>query len=101
MNRQQLAEASGVPDGTLAGLLAGTKPMYVDQIVGLALALDIEPAAWMEELGLTWHQNSGKAADVVSIASKKTSPDSGISSDAIAADDDVSIAGEQESRHET
>jgi len=50
LSRQELAKRSGVPDGTIAGLFAGTKPIYVDQLVAFAVALKADQAAWMREL---------------------------------------------------
>lgn len=41
MNRAELAERSGVPDGTISGIFAHKRPVYADQIFSLALALDI------------------------------------------------------------
>jgi transcriptional regulator with XRE-family HTH domain len=50
MNRAELAEASGVPEGTLAGILAGTKPIYAEQMVGLAEALGAPLGEWVREM---------------------------------------------------
>lgn len=50
LNRTQLAERSGVPEGTVAKILAGRAPVYADQLVGLADALGADLAAWIGEL---------------------------------------------------
>lgn len=47
MSRLQLADASGVPDGTLSGILAGSKPIYAEQLAGIAHALDANVAEWI------------------------------------------------------
>lgn len=50
MNRDELAERSGVPSGTLAGIFAGTKPVYSEQLVALADALGESIEAWAREM---------------------------------------------------
>lgn len=50
MNRAELSERSGVPDGTLAKILAGRAPIYADQLVGLADALGAPVEEWVREM---------------------------------------------------
>jgi transcriptional regulator with XRE-family HTH domain len=50
MNRQELADASGVPAGTIAKILAGLAPVYADQLVGIADALGADLPAWVREV---------------------------------------------------
>lgn len=50
LNRDELAKKAGVPAGTLAGLFAGTKPLYADQLVALAHALGADGAEVMRQL---------------------------------------------------
>lgn len=50
MNRAELEERSGIPDGTLARILSGRAPIYADQLVGLADALEVDPDAWVREM---------------------------------------------------
>lgn len=47
LTRQELSARSGVPEGTIAGLLAGTKPIYVDQLVALGAALGADWEDWL------------------------------------------------------
>jgi len=44
MNRADLSTASGVPEGTLSGIFAGTKPLYVAQFLRLVAALELDIA---------------------------------------------------------
>lgn len=81
LNRADLSERSGVPDGTLSGLLAGRRPLYADQVVSLARALGIEVGDWFDY-----------AAGNVS--------DFGDSYLSLAADEDGDIQDEQESYNE-
>ena len=50
MTRQELAKESGIPDGSLAGLFAGTKPLYAEQLVGLAVALGLDVTELASEM---------------------------------------------------
>lgn len=50
MNRMELAERSGVPDGTLAKIFSGRAPVYAEQLVGLSDALDIPFERWLREM---------------------------------------------------
>jgi len=50
MNRAELAERSGVPAGTLAGIMNGTKPIYAEQLALLSEALGVPPEKWIKEM---------------------------------------------------
>lgn len=50
MNRAELAELSGVPEGTLAGIFAGTKPVYAEQVAYLADALGQSVDDWARQM---------------------------------------------------
>jgi len=50
MNRAELAERSGVPDGTIAKIMAGRAPIYAEQLVGLADALGVPIHEWLDEM---------------------------------------------------
>src|SRR5438128_455652 len=43
MKGVQLAEATGLPKSTMAGLLAGTSAMDLDQLMKICTVLDLEP----------------------------------------------------------
>lgn len=49
MNRPELAERSGIPDGTLARIFSGRAPIYAEQLIGLADALDVPIDTWVRE----------------------------------------------------
>lgn len=50
MRRDEIAEKSGVPDGTLGNILAGRRPVYVEQMIALARALDVDARNWIAVL---------------------------------------------------
>lgn len=50
LRRDQLAEQSGVPDGTLAKIFSGRAPVYADQLAGIAKALGASPTEWLDEM---------------------------------------------------
>lgn len=50
MRRDEIAEKSGVPEGTLGNILAGRRPVYVEQMIGLARALNVDARDWIAVL---------------------------------------------------
>jgi transcriptional regulator with XRE-family HTH domain len=50
MNRAELAEQSGIPDGSLGNILTGRRPIYAEQMVALADALGVPLQEWLDEM---------------------------------------------------
>lgn len=50
MTRAELADRARLPDGTLSGVEAGTKPIYAEQMVLLADALNVPVDEWVREM---------------------------------------------------
>lgn len=52
LTQDELAKAAGIPRGTIAKILSEKQlaPVYADQLVGLADALDADLGVWVREI---------------------------------------------------